>query len=103
MNTSNQLVFKRNEKPFKPNAPIRIEEVCILWKPGFTQDEPETEGCTAVATVSRPIGQGNRRLQCFSSSGLWGIDERCESYEVEQLDDLREHLKAFNIPWFNEE
>ena len=59
-------------------------------------------GCRAIAEVSRPIGQGSRRLETFTSGGLWGIESDAgEDYrkEVEagQIEDLRAHLAAFGI------
>ncbi len=81
---------------FNASAPLQVDELSIHW---HSEDDGETEGCTAKALVSRPIGCGNRRLETLSSSGLWGIDERNESDEAYQLEDLREHLQAFGVPW----
>ncbi len=84
---------------FNAQAPVQIDEVSIHWNAGFDV-EMEGEGCTAKALVSRPIGNGNRRLETFSSSGLWGIDERNQQDEEYQLENLREHLQAFGVPWY---
>ena len=59
-------------------------------------------GIQAEATVSRDIGQGHRRLQGFTSGGLWGIesdsgDDHLESVAHEELVDLKEHLEAFEV------
>lgn len=61
-------------------------------------------GCTALAVVSYPIGQGNRRIQIFKSGGLWGIESDSEladikDIEQEQLEDLKDHLSHFNVEW----
>lgn len=60
------------------------------------------QGCRAVAIVSRPIGQGSRRLQEFTSGGLWGIEsdssaEYKKEVEAQELADLKQHLSAFGI------
>ncbi len=59
-------------------------------------------GCVVVAVVSRDIGGGSRRLQEFSSGGLWNIESDCgneyrKEVEGEQFADLREHLEAFGV------
>jgi hypothetical protein len=64
--------------------------------------EWQSLGCYVVAEVSRPIGQGCKRLETFQSGGLWGIEsDSDESYrseiESEQFADLAEHLRAFGI------
>lgn len=61
-------------------------------------------GCRAVAEVSYPCGNGSRRLQRFTSGGLWGIEsDNDASYKAEveqgQLDELKEHLAQFGIEW----
>lgn len=60
-------------------------------------------GCRAVAEVSYPIGNGSRRIERFTSSGLWGIESDCgQDYktqiESEQVNELKDHLERFNIP-----
>ena len=60
-------------------------------------------GCMAESVVSYPISkQGDRRLETLTSGGLWGIEsDSDESYKTEvakeQLEDLKSHLKQFNI------
>lgn len=58
-------------------------------------------GIEAVATVSRDIGGGNRRLETLSSGGLWGIESDSGKYLNEvakgEIQDLKEHLSAFNV------
>lgn len=58
-------------------------------------------GIEAEAIVKYPIGQGNYRLEYFRSGGLWGIESDSKDYikevESDQLYNLKEHLKAFNI------
>jgi hypothetical protein len=69
----------------------------------FNNGDWHMEGCRAVATVSYPIdSHGNRRLQEFSSGGLWGIESDSDTVyrkevEREELADLKEHLAAFGI------
>ena len=58
-------------------------------------------GVQVEAEVSYDIGQGSKRLERFTSGGLWGIESDCGDYikevEQEQLADLKEHLKQFGI------
>lgn len=59
-------------------------------------------GIFATAVVSYPAGKTNRRIETLSSSGLWGIEsDSDENYitdmENEQLEDLKQHLKAFGV------
>lgn len=63
-------------------------------------------GCRAVAEVSYPVksNPGSRRIERFTSGGLWGIESDSDkSYfaEVEQqeLSDLQNHLEQFGIEW----
>lgn len=61
-------------------------------------------GCRAVAQVSYPIGQGNRRIETLSSGGLWGIEsdsgrEYVAEVEAQELKNLKEHLAQFGIEW----
>lgn len=63
-------------------------------------------GIRARATVSYSIGHGNRRIEFFTSGGLWGIesdsgDDHIEEIETEELDDLKSHLKTFGIDTSN--
>jgi hypothetical protein len=66
------------------------------------------EGCVTHVIVSYSIGSGSRRLEKLSSSGLWGIEsDSGEIYkletELEQLDDLKNHVKIFGVSWTNRE
>lgn len=58
-------------------------------------------GIMAEAVVSYPIENNSRRIQKFTSGGLWGIETDAGDYikevEQEQLDDLIRHLKTFGI------
>ena len=60
-------------------------------------------GCMAEAVVSYPISkQGDRRLETLTSGGLWGIEsDSDDSYKTEiakeQIEELKDHLKRFNI------
>jgi len=60
-------------------------------------------GIQAEATVSYPMENGSRRLEFFTSGGLWGIEDDCngsylEEVEKEELQNLKEHLQKFDIP-----
>lgn len=62
-------------------------------------------GVQAEAEVSYPVAggsNGHRRLETFTSGGLWGIesdsdDDYLAETENEQLTDLVQHLSHFNI------
>ena len=61
-------------------------------------------GIRAVAEVSYPIASqpGSRRLERFTSSGIWGIDSDSDgagiaAEEESQLDDLKSHLEQFGV------
>jgi len=59
-------------------------------------------GIMAEATVSYSTGNGNRRLETFTSGGLWGIesdssDDYIKEVEEQELDDLKEHLTKFGV------
>lgn len=60
-------------------------------------------GCVAHATVSYPVnGNGDRRLESFSSGGLWGIESDSANMHLwakarEQLNDLGDHLQRFGV------
>jgi hypothetical protein len=60
-------------------------------------------GIYAKAVVSYAISEnGDRRLETFQSGGLWGIESDSvrayfEEVEQEQLEDLKDHLKTFNV------
>jgi len=59
-------------------------------------------GIQAEARVSYDEGQGNRRLEWFTSSGLWGIEsdsgpDYLADVERQELANLKGHLERFNI------
>ena len=58
-------------------------------------------GVYAQAEVSYPVGRdGCRRIERLRSGGLWGIEsDSGELHEVaeEQLQELRDHLRVFNV------
>lgn len=59
-------------------------------------------GIRAEATVKYPIKNDGYRLETLSSYGLWGIESDSDTdyikeIEGDQLADLKEHLKAFNV------
>lgn len=63
-------------------------------------------GIQAKAVVSYPIGNGSRRLEAFTSSGLWGIEsdggsDYIESVEREEIEGLRNHLSHFDVDLSN--
>ena len=69
----------------------------------YHHGEWHMRGVRAVAVVSYPIGNGSRRLETFTSGGLWGIESDCSGdYEKElaseQINELKNHLEQFNIP-----
>lgn len=109
-----------------------IDSIRIEWEedddkePTFVEDEGEEyraenekrleaynrgewwyQGCRAVATVSYPVNDtGDRRLETFSSGGLWGVDSDCgDSYrqevEEDELTDLKAHLEKFGVDTCN--
>jgi len=54
------------------------------------------------AEVSYSIGNENRRIEFFSSGGLWGIkldsnDEYIQKIILEELNNLKSHLQRFEI------
>ena len=72
----------------------RLQNYAITWF---------SIGIIVEAQVSYPIdNNGNRRLEWFSSGGLWGIESDSEesylkSIEEEETENLKEHLKQFNV------
>jgi len=61
-------------------------------------------GCVAEAVVSYPIAgdEQNRRLETFSSRGIWGIESDCDEltrqdFGREEIDDLKQHLQVFSV------
>lgn len=61
-------------------------------------------GCVVEAEVSYPLGNGSRRIERFTSGGLWGIESDSDaryidSIELEQIKELSEHLEQFGVEW----
>ena len=59
-------------------------------------------GVQAEAVVSYPTGNNSRRLEWFTSGGLWGIhsdsdDDYLETIVTEELNDLKQHLEKFCV------
>ena len=60
-------------------------------------------GIMVEATIKLDItGQGNYRLETFTSGGLWGIEsdsgnDYIKEIESDELNDLKNHLKQFNV------
>lgn len=123
-----QFAYTETRKPGKVGDRPTIDSLRIDWPydetmtPTFIEDEGEEYreenekrlaaynrgdwwyiGCVAHAVVSYPIDdRGNRRLQEFSSAGLWGIESDCDKeyqreVEKEELDSLKEHLEIFGV------
>jgi hypothetical protein len=73
----------------------------------FCDGEWTLQGCVARAVVSYPIGGGVRRMEVFSSGGLYGIESDSSvlytlEVSIEQLEDLKRHVQIFGIPWSND-
>lgn len=59
--------------------------------------------CVARATVSYAVGD-KRRLEVLSSGGMSGIESDSSplfmlEVEIEQLENLKEHVQVFGVPW----
>lgn len=69
----------------------------------FDDGEWHMMGCVAHAEVSYEESPcGSRRLQVFTSGGIWGIESDSDSdfkgaTEKDQLDDLKAHLQHFGV------
>lgn len=107
--------------PHSPKA--RIEKITLERLDDYDTCEIQDEGATkeriasfgqtwmyigirAKAEVSYEMQnvypRGNRRIEWFTSGGLWGIESDSEEkylieVENEQLADLKEHLRIFNV------
>ena len=87
------------------NTHLRIERVMVAMYPDehACLDGPGPAiGLVAEATVSRPAGRDSRRMQRFTSMGLWGIgsdssDDYLQEVAAEELSDLKRHLTAFGV------
>ena len=88
-----------NEHPIKTRRYIK-EDMHRLETCG---DSWVMMGCTAEAEVSYPINEsGDRRIETFTSGGLWGIEsdsdnEYKESVASDQLWDLIDHIRHFGV------
>jgi len=63
-------------------------------------------GIIAEAVVSYQINRHDKRLECFTSCGLWGIESDSDGKYIEQearnqLDDLKDHLSRFGVDLSN--
>ena len=111
----------RNHRFFKPYARGEKVGTKVYYKYG-KQDAVRMQGLidgwwtyigiVAKATVSYQIADGsplpNRRLETFTSGGLWGIesDAACGyllEVATDQIAELREHLQEFDINPTDEE
>ena len=106
---SNRPEFARSEFrywiPANAGPPEDVEQDYLRHE-AYCAGRWHYEGCVARAVVSYPIGNGSRRLEYLSSGGLYGIESDSSplyvsEVELEQLADLREHLKHFGIDWNN--
>jgi hypothetical protein len=84
---------------------LRLDSVRVVWEADLESEWLEAERCYAKAEVSYPINEnGDRRLETVTSAGLNGIqlagpdDPYRTEVELEQLTELRDHLRAFNVP-----
>jgi hypothetical protein len=94
-------------RPYSGGEEEGTEEYIKYGKQDFKRMEEYTRGewcfigINAYAEVSYSIGNGNRRLETFTSSGLWGIEsdsgEYLEEVAEEELTDLKSHLEQFNV------
>jgi hypothetical protein len=69
---------------------------------GFNQGDWSFIGVIAEAEVSYPMdSKGNRRMEIFTSSGIWGVESDSGDYlkdlEEEELADLYGHLRKFKV------
>jgi hypothetical protein len=78
---------------------LRIDDVRVAW-----EDDGELQRCQAVAEISYAINDcGDRRIEWLYSGGLNGIslagsdDPHRQIVELEQLDELRDHLRVFGV------
>ena len=60
--------------------------------------------CMARAVVSYPQAEGHLRLEILSSGGISGIPSdsalmHMRMVELDQLNDLKEHLSVFRVDW----
>lgn len=82
---------------------IRVDDVRLIWSWDEDGDSEHLQHCEAVAEVSYPIASGDRRIEWLKSVGLGGIeikgpnDPYQQEVELEQLNDLRDHLEAFGV------
>lgn len=80
----------------------KIESITIELVDDY--DEEWTVGLFAKAEVSYKVNE-YKRLETFTSSGLWGLDVYDNEYHtivaIEELKELKEHLKAFNVDVIN--
>lgn len=68
----------------------------------FNRGDVYEVGIRAKAEVSYSTGNGNRRIERFTSGGLWGIDSDSEEtyfeeVKADELADLKNHLAQFNV------
>lgn len=72
---------------------------------GLNNGDWQFIGIQAEAEISYPIDGGSRRLEQFTSGGLWGIEsdsgDYLEKITKEQLEDLKTHLEQFNVDTSN--
>lgn len=95
-------------KPYAGGEPIYSEDYYKYGRQDYERMEGLSHGdwyfigMVAQATVSYPIGGGSRRLEHFTSAGLFGIEsdagpEYIHEIAVEQIEDLKYHLEEFGI------
>lgn len=92
---------------------FKIEKSGFVWRPDDMPPahEPENcdacergdtpESCKAFVEVSYPSGSGSRRIQRFTSCGLYGICGADTNYrrevQAEEWHELVAHCEAFGV------
>jgi hypothetical protein len=102
----NPFVYTETNKAGIPGYKPTIDEISVKWEDDFMtnlNNERFTQGVRAIVQVSYPINsKGDRRLETFTSGGLWGIDSDSgadykRNEEIMQLRELKEHLEVFGV------
>jgi hypothetical protein len=105
--SDNQFRMIETRPPAVDDGKVHIASITVEWMddPDGNNDyrAPESHhdgewyGVQASAEVRYHIGGGNWRCETLTSAGLWGIDEPYADAEADELVDLEDHLKRFNV------